>query len=159
MERRDRIAVAELLVACGIVTVGLLFLIGTLSIDDAGGGGLIGPRFFPWLVSGGLIVTGAVLILEAYRGRPEQTVVSPTGKPRYFAFAYISLGLLLQMLLIQSFGFVIAAVALFVCSARAFGARNWVVVPLIGLALAVVTYTGFRYGLEINLPGAFSGLR
>jgi putative tricarboxylic transport membrane protein len=160
--KRKAVPQGEFWVACGIILVGVFFAVGTLQIEETTASALIGPRFYPLLVSMGLLITGVLLARESIGDKktpdPPNPDVQQGSKPTFSAFVYITLGLLLHVLLMQTFGFVVASVTLFLCAARGFGARNWVTTGGIGLALSLATYSGFKYGLEINLPGIFSGL-
>ena len=165
MSTRKAVLTGEFWVACGIILLGVFFAAGTLQIEETTSSALIGPRFYPLLVSMGLLITGVLLARESIGGKKSLESPDPTNpdgqqdnKPTFSAFIYITLGLLLHVLLMQTFGFVVASVTLFLCAARGFGARNWVTTGGIGLALSLATYSGFKYGLEINLPGLFSGL-
>lgn len=64
----------------------------------------------------------------------------------------MSAGLLINLLTIESLGWLIATPLLFVCVARAFGSRRPVVDLAIGLTIAVLTFVVFNFGLDLNLP-------
>jgi putative tricarboxylic transport membrane protein len=56
------------------------------------------------------------------------------------------------MVLMERLGWIPATTLLFMATARAFGSRRWVVDGALGLAIAVVSFVIFNYGLELNLP-------
>jgi putative tricarboxylic transport membrane protein len=65
----------------------------------------------------------------------------------------------LQSLVIEHIGFVLAATITFVLTTFGFGSRRWLLNAAIGLVLAVVSYIGFTRGLGLNLPaGLLEGL-
>ena len=146
---RHRLVSGELLLAVGIVLLGLLFVAGTLAIPVTEAYERVGPAAYPWAISVALIVIGLILVREALRG-----VSTDTDVPRMqlLPVAYISLGLILHILLIERAGFIIASAILFFCAARAFGARSRIVTACIAVALAAAVYFAFSLGLDLPLP-------
>ena len=71
------------------------------------------------------------------------------------AFAWVSVGLFAQMLLIHRAGFVLAQAALFVCVARGFGSVRLVRDFAIGIALAIGVFLFFVKFLNVNLPAGW----
>ena len=143
----------ELLLALGIVAFGLFFAVQTSLIEVSPGYARVGPRVFPWVISGGLIALGLWLGFEAWTRRwVSAETVEPTAAFDWLAFLLIGLGLVLHMVLIGRAGFVIASSVLFVCVARAFGERRLARTAAIGLILTVIVYVGFTYGLGLALP-------
>lgn len=151
----------EILLSLGVVALGIFYLLGTLAIPtSASSYSRVSPADFPWGVSIALIVIGGFLLREALSGKwvgegsladaPAFTIVP---------FLWISVGLLLDIMLMEHGGFVIASTALFACTAYGFGARNWIFVAVIGLILCFLTYLGFSYGLDVGLPpGVLQGV-
>jgi len=151
---RSRFLRGEILLALGVIALGIAYVFGTMAIPvSTSGYSRVGPADFPWGISIALIVIGGFLLREALAGQwigegaqadaPAFTLVP---------FAWISLGLILDILLIEPAGFVLASAALFVCTAYGFGARNWLFTVAIGIALSFLTYVGFSYGLDVGLP-------
>ena len=58
----------------------------------------------------------------------------------------------MQMVLMERLGWIPATTLLFMATARAFGSRRWIVDGALGLAIAVLSFVIFNYGLELNLP-------
>lgn len=149
-----RLLRGEALLAGGVIALGLFVAVETLSISAPAGYSRVGPAAYPWAVAVALIATGAWLLWDAVAGtwRGER---GQAGAPAFDgrAFAYVSLGLILHMLLISTAGFVLASAVLFVCVARAFGGRNLLLSAAIGLGLALAAYVGFDRGLDLDLPG------
>ena len=67
------------------------------------------------------------------------------------AVALVAAGLLLQMFLIESLGWIIATTLLFI-AARLPSRSRVVITMLIGLALTGLTFVVFNYGLGLTLP-------
>jgi len=146
---------SEILLSLGVIALGCLYIIGTMAIPVATSGySRVGPADFPWGVSIALVVIGCFLLREALSGQWVGEGARPDA-PAFtlVPFAWISVGLILDLMLIERAGFIIASSALFACTAYGFGARNWLVTAAIGVILCVVTYLGFSYGLDVGLPG------
>jgi putative tricarboxylic transport membrane protein len=71
--------------------------------------------------------------------------------------AAIAVGLIQQMLLFESAGFVPTAAILFFCVAFGFGSRRYLRDIVIAIVLAIVAYVGFVHVLGLNLPAGFLG--
>jgi putative tricarboxylic transport membrane protein len=100
----------------------------------------VGPTAIPWLATGLLALLGLVLTWRGVRGgwqRGEQGAFEPRG------LGWLLAGLVLNVSLIATAGFVIASTALFVCTALAFGSRNPLRDAGIGFALALTAYAAF----------------
>lgn len=118
----------------------------------------VGPRLFPGLVAAGLILIGALLAREALRGGPGGSD-APPAQTQWGAFILVSAGLLLQALLIERLGFVLASTILFCFVAMAFGSRRHLRDAAIGVILSAVIFVGFTRGLDLSLPaGILEGL-
>lgn len=153
---RHRLRSGEFLLAAGVVILGLFFIVETMAVPNTTGYSQVGPRAYPWAISGALILIGAWLVRDALTGKWAGEGSRPDAFAfNWSAFAFISLGLILDMLLMERAGFVVASVALFACVARAFGARNILISVVIGLTLALTAYIGFDYGLGLDLPAGF----
>ncbi len=143
----------EMIVAAGIVMLGVAMAVGTLAIPASGGYERIGPAAYPWAISLSLVIIGAILARDAWRSAAP--TVPADERPVGFAlrpFALINLGLILHLLLIERAGFVIASTALFFCTAQALGARHRVVTASIAFALSLAVHFAFSVGLDLALP-------
>jgi putative tricarboxylic transport membrane protein len=110
----------------------------------------IGPRLFPFLVATGLIVVGALVLREALFGHiaHEQRGIELD----WLAVAFVSAGLVAQMLLLEWIGWIPATTLLFVAAARAFGSRRLLIDAVIGVVLTSLAFVIFNYGLGLSLP-------
>jgi hypothetical protein len=150
-----RPAWARLAVAIGLLALGLFFAVEAVGIRVLPTYARVGPRFFPYLVAGGLILLGAALTWRAWRGLDSD--VDPTGEAPADKLPMLVVvgGLVLQSLIFGYVGFVIAATMTFVLTCAGFGSRHLVRDGAIGLALAVASYVGFTRGLGLHLPAGF----
>jgi putative tricarboxylic transport membrane protein len=145
----------DLSIAIGVLVLGASLLVGTLAIPAVAGYERIGPAAFPWLISIGLIVVGCVLAWNALREgtQPDVHTSLRVGPP-----AFIVLGLLLHLLLLERAGFVVASSILFVCTALAFGTRHRLLTLAMGIGLALAAYLAFARGLGLELPSGVLGV-
>lgn len=110
----------------------------------------LGPRVAPYIVGTGLAALGVALLASALIGRwradPEEE-----GAPDLPALAWMAAGLILNVVLIQPLGFILASTILFAFVARGFGSRRWARNAGIGFAIALATYLGFERLLGIRV--------
>ena len=100
----------------------------------------VGPKVVPWMTTGLLAVMGLLLTVQGLRGGWEHDEV---GETDWRSLGWLLGGLLVNVLLIDTAGFIIAGTLLFICTARAFLSQQPVRDGLIGFALAVAAYVGF----------------
>jgi putative tricarboxylic transport membrane protein len=151
---------AELALSLGVLALGIAAAIVAWRLPEAGGYARIGPNFVPKLVAGGLILLGVWLLVERFTGgwrSPVPDDAAERGEHPFLpcAFAWVSAGLLAQMALINTAGFVVAAAALFVCVARGFGSERWLRDLAAGLAIGVAVFAFFVHFLNVNLPAGW----
>jgi putative tricarboxylic transport membrane protein len=147
-----------LAVAAGVVGLGLFFLLGAFRIAGEAAYAGVGPRAFPIVIGGALVLFGGLLGIQVLRGRadlhPEGGEDVDTSRAAELGpMVWIIVGLALAVPLLERVGFPIAATIAFVLTARAFGSRRLVRDTLIGLALSVATFYVFARGLGVSLPG------
>lgn len=137
----------------GVILFGVFVAILTTNIPIGPAYSAVGPKVFPWLISGALIVIGVLLLVEGLTTAepPERIEVD------WRAIVIIALGLAAQLLLMKPAGFIIASTVLFVAVARAFGGKRWWLEIVVGLALSAVTQIGFTWGLGLQLPSGILG--
>ena len=158
----------EILLGLGLVALGLFFAIETTEIKVAPIYAKVGPTVFPWIVAGALIVLGVLFAVQAWRQgqrSPSPGPIPGQGYPAtppappsdWRALAVISAGLLLQVVLFRTLGFVITATILFMAVTFAFGSRQYLRNAVVAVLLAVVVYIGFTRGLRLQLPSGLLG--
>jgi putative tricarboxylic transport membrane protein len=156
----------QALVGAGVVAVGLLLVGGATQISTEAGYGGVGPNFLPWVVGGLLLVCGAVLVWEsATGGFRELGDVPGEAAGHWPGFAWVSVGLLLNAMLITTIGFILSCTLCFVLAVRGIkmsmgrrdlSLRSLVADALIGVAISAPVYWMFTKLLAINLPGLTS---
>jgi putative tricarboxylic transport membrane protein len=144
----------EAVVAGFILLLGLYVAVETAMLRTGPGYAAIGPKLFPWLVAAGLLVVGVALLYEARAGAVAQPAGFDLDLPPAVA---VTVGLVLQMVLMKPAGFVIATAVVFVAVAYALGSRRIVLNAAVGLVLCAVTYLAFTRGLGLALPAGALG--
>lgn len=149
----------RLALSLGIFGLGLFYVVEALGIRVLPTYSRVGPRFFPYMVAGGLILLGAVLAWRAWRGTDSDADATGDGPSDKLSMSLVLAGLILQSLVIDWIGFVLAAAITFVLTAAGFGSRRWLLNAGIGFVLAAISYVGFTRGLGLSLPaGLLEGL-
>jgi putative tricarboxylic transport membrane protein len=157
---RRTVHIGEVVISLVLVMIGSFVIYETQGIAETQGYSQVGPRLFPYIIGTGLTLCGAVLGWHAMVGgwrnvpldQPEHDA------PDWMAFAIISVGIVLHMVLIGWAGFIIASTLMFVLIARGFGSKRSVRDVLIGLAISVAAYFLFTMALGLRLPpGPFGG--
>jgi putative tricarboxylic transport membrane protein len=154
----DRVEIGAALGALGL---GLFLLAGSFSIGLGAGYDRIGPRFFPYLVGFGSLLSGGLLLREAFRGGKTSRPSRGEGAFPTSRSASLTLGfaLLSSVLLLERAGFVLTAALLFWLVARAFASARPARDAVSGLVLSLAVYLAFTRGLGLVLPrGLLGGL-
>ena len=151
---------AELILSLGVLALGITASVIAWRLPEGGGYARIGPNFVPKLVAGGLVLLGWWLLAERFTGGWRAPVdMDPVARGEHgflpSAFLWVSAGLVLQMALINSAGFVLAAGVLFACVARGFGSRRVLRDLAGGLLLGLGVFAFFVYFLNVNLPAGW----
>jgi putative tricarboxylic transport membrane protein len=110
-----------------------------------------GQHIFPVVVFTGAVGVIAMLLFQWRRGvaRGNDAGDHPTANRR--AIARMLAGLVLFVVLLEPLGFVVAATALFICAASAFGAPS-IRSGVVGVVLCAIVYLAFTRGLDLTLP-------
>jgi putative tricarboxylic transport membrane protein len=141
--------VGEAVLGAAVLALGLFIAVETAMLKVAPTHATVGPRLFPLLVAAGLIVVGALVLHQALFGH----VAHERGfELDWVAVALVSAGLVAQLLLLESLGWILATTLLFVAVARAFGSRTLALNAMIGFVLASLAFGVFNYGLGLSLP-------
>ncbi len=151
---------AELVASLSVLGLGLGATAVAIGLPEGGGYARIGPNFVPKLVAGALVLLGAWLLAEWASGGWRQPVEDDPATRGDHAFVpsamvWVLGGLLLQMALVHTAGFPIAAAALFACVARGFGSARPLRDASVGLAIGLAIFGFFVGFLNVNLPAGW----
>jgi putative tricarboxylic transport membrane protein len=156
---RSELGVALLLgVVGGVVLLDALRLGAPTTASD-----LVGPKAFPLLISGLLLVCAVLLALDVVRGGHGQAEegedVDLTAPTEWQVVAPLLAVFVANVLLVDVLGWVISGAMLFLGCTWALGSRHHVRDAVIALALSLATFYGFYLGLGIALPaGVLDGV-
>jgi putative tricarboxylic transport membrane protein len=160
MTTAHRFHPGELLISLVLIAIGSFVIYETQGIAETQGFSQVGPRLFPNIIGAGLTLCGAWLGWQAISGgwRNVPLDEGEHDAPDWVAFAIISAGIILHMVLIGWAGFIIASTLLFAFIARGFGSKRPVRDVAIGAVIAILAFLLFTQGLGLNLPkGPFGG--
>jgi putative tricarboxylic transport membrane protein len=149
--------VGELLCSLGLLAIGLFVLVDTGNIPARQTFSGVGPRLFTYIIGTVLVGSGALLAWRAlaggWRNMPEDQAAHAT--PDWRAFVLISAGIVLQMVVVGTAGFILAGAGLVVLVARGFGSTRVVRDVVVGLALSTAAYLTFTRLLSLSLPAGW----
>jgi len=151
---------AQLVLSLAVLAIGIGAAAIAFSLPETSGYARVGPNFMPKVVSSGLVLLGAWLLAEHFTGGWREAVDDdPAARGDHpfaaAAFLWVSGGLFLQMALIHTGGFVVAAMALYACVARGFGSARPLRDLAIGLVLGLCVFLFFVRFLNVNLPAGW----
>lgn len=152
-----RRSVAEVVLSLTVLLLGIaVFAIGT-SLSGNQRYALVGPDMMPIVVGAGLALLGGWLLVQSLKGgwhNPEPDPPQAGGDHAFTgsAFLWVLAGLAVQMALMHTGGFVVAAGALFLCVARGFGSARLLRDVLSGLVIGLAIFLFFVRLLNVNLP-------
>ncbi|KGJ75701.1 integral membrane protein [Cryobacterium roopkundense] len=151
--------VGEIVFALVILSLGIVGFVAGAGIMTPSSASDIGPRAFPFLVSGLLVVIGIGLIIQLLRGHvgvaDEGEDVDPTVKTDWLTVAKLVVCIAVHTILIVPLGWPVAAAVLFFGAGWSLGAKPWWRNALIAVALALVLQYVFAGLLGVSLPAGF----
>jgi putative tricarboxylic transport membrane protein len=147
----------ELGLALVVLGLGVFVIVGTLDVSAAASQLGLGPRFFPMLVGGSLIVIGLFYVadvLRGGRGDPEESEDVDADAPADWRSVGLVSGVFLGFTaLLEVLGWIIASSLLFFGLSVVLGAAHRLRAAGIAVVLGLVTYLLFVKGLGVTLPG------
>jgi putative tricarboxylic transport membrane protein len=150
MERR-RFQPQEAALGLGLALLAFCIIALTMRITVGFSYDNVGPRTFPYLIAGMLLISGGAILIGAFA----DTLWEPRRDDdpvRWLPIALISAALIFQLLVIRKIGWIPAATVAFAVVAYAFGERRMLLNLLFGFLLASGTFVLFNYGLQLRLP-------
>jgi putative tricarboxylic transport membrane protein len=148
---------AELGVAAGVVVLGVFLLAETTAIEAPATSNALGPKFFPTCIGVLLLVCGAWLAVDVWRGGhgdPEIGEDVDMSRPSdWLSVGLVSIVFLLHAALLGPLGWPIAGALLFWGVAASLGSRHWLRDGAVSVLLAVAVFEIFTRALSVYLPG------
>lgn len=119
----------------------------------------VGPKLVPYFVGACLLGLGVVLLIQALRGgwsaELDEVRDAPPVNPR--SFGLLLAGLLANLLLIDTLGFVFAGTVQFVLIAWALNTHSLWRAALVGFAVTMGAYLFFDKALGVNIGAGILG--
>ena len=156
-----RSAKGELVFTSFLFVAGLIVLWDASRLPELQIADFTGSKLFPSIIGGLMVFLAAIQLILVWRGniaQPEEIEGGVAdGKVHWKPFLLILAGLLFFAFTIKILGFIISATTLFALVVYALNTKKtkWYVAIPIALAVAVVTYLGFKEGLQVDLPFGF----
>jgi putative tricarboxylic transport membrane protein len=135
------LAKGDLAIAVGVVLLGLIAGWQTILIPQSAYAA-VGPRAFAWATAVMLVGMGLLLVKDAVTGGWSHES-DEFGEVDWQGGLWLAAGLIANIALIETLGFILTSTLLFICTAKAFGSIKLTRDALIGFALAFVAYVGF----------------
>lgn len=149
-----RSRLGPVVVALVVLVTGIGVVWATTLINVSPAYSRIGPNVFPRIIGAALIVSGLLLLFNAASGRWECEATDPNEpRPDLLPLLWVGGGLVLNLLLIKSVGFILSSTLMYVFIAKGFGARRWWLAAVVGFVLALVAYYGFARWLGLRMGG------
>lgn len=131
-----------------LLALGAGIIFGTFSVSALPGQDSLGPRLFPALIGGGLMLLG----LAHFRPNRANTLEGHADEGHWPSLLWMVGGLAFGAFTYKLLGFIPAALGVFVLTARGFAGRwDWRHVA-VGLVIVLIAFFGFTKGLGLNLP-------
>ncbi|MEU4511482.1 tripartite tricarboxylate transporter TctB family protein [Nonomuraea wenchangensis] len=153
----------ELGLALVVLGLGVFVIAGTLDVSAAASRLGPGPRFFPVLVGGAMVVIGLFYVLDVLRGGhgdPEESEDVDAAAPADLRGMLLVSGIFLAFAaLLDLLGWIIGASLLFFGISVALGAGHRARAAVVAVVMGVLTYVLFVKGLGVRLPdGPLAGV-
>jgi putative tricarboxylic transport membrane protein len=152
LKGRSELGLAALLGAVGVIVI-LDAAALTVPYSQADP---VGPKTMPFIIGGLLLVCAVLLAINVLRGGQGEAEggedVDLSHPSDWRTLIPLVGAFVLNILLIDTVGWVISGALLFWGSAWALGSRRYVRDAIIAVVLSLGTFYGFYLGLGINLP-------
>lgn len=136
--------------------VGALMLWGAFTIEAPANATRPGPGFFPGMIGALLLAATAFLVVGNLRRRPQGTANTLAwfeARPVLIVVA----ALVVNTVLLEFLGWLLAGALLFWAVAFAFGARAYLRDAVVALSVSAAVQVGFSLGLGLSLPSGILG--
>lgn len=147
---------AELGLAGLLLALGVFLLVETQRIPVPVNANALGPRFFPLVVGGVLVVVGLWLAVDVLRGgHGEMEAAEDVDTSRssdWRTLVLLSAVFLGHAALLEPLGFPVASALLFFGVGATLGSRRWARDAAVAVVLAGLVFLVFARGLGVSLP-------
>lgn len=151
---------SELLVAAGMIILGIVVLIYTQDIRVTRAT-TVSPRLVPQIIGVGALLIGAWYIIDIIRtphdisGGEDSEDVDIDAPTDWTALIIIGIALTIFAFIVEPLGFSLASAVMFFITSFAMGSRKYVLNALLGLVLGVAVFLVFDTWLGVRLPAGW----
>lgn len=151
------------LTAIVVLGIGVVALSQALTIREGAGYSVVGPRFFPIIISLGLLLWGVAFLIRTTPLAPDADLAEQAAVEEA-ATHWATVLTIMAMLVIYVFalgplGYPLATALFFPAVARIMGSRNSFRDLVIGILLGLIIYIAFTRFLGVRLPaGVLMGI-
>ena len=142
-------------VAVVLLATGLVLTYQTFQIREGGGYSVVGPRFFPSIVSIGLLILGTIFLLRTTLWPDTSLAEQATTEERlthWPSVLWTCSTLIIYPFAMDSIGYVAATAIFFPVVTRILGSRQPWRDVIVGVSIAVIIYICFTRFLGVRLP-------
>jgi putative tricarboxylic transport membrane protein len=145
-------------VSAFVLLLGLVVLYETTLIPSATvARGPVGPRAVPFVIGASLVILSIFHALDVARGGHGEAEagedIEAGTRADWRTVALVVVAFVANIFLIEILGWILSGALLFWVTARALGSRHAVRDVAVALAMGVVSFLIFAYGLGLALPG------
>ncbi|WP_127751792.1 tripartite tricarboxylate transporter TctB family protein [Devosia sp. 1566] len=152
MQAISKLRMGHALLGAFLMLLALAICIETLQHEPIQQQAVLGPTFFPLLISAALALNGIALVFKAFRRAIDE---SGWLELQFLPVLIVLGGLMVSFFLLETAGWVICSAITFTAAAAAFGERRqWINVP-VGLIIGVLSFFIFNNLLGLSLPGGW----
>ncbi|MDB5622659.1 MAG: tripartite tricarboxylate transporter TctB family protein [Devosia sp.] len=152
MQAISRLRMGHALLGALLLLLALAITIETLQHEPIQQQAVLGPTFFPLLISAALTLNGVALIFKALRGQIDD---NEWLELQFLPVLVILGGLTASFFLLETAGWVICSAITFTVTASAFGERRQGINVSVGLIIGVLSFYIFNNLLGLSLPGGW----
>ncbi len=113
MAPRQNVSIAGAAIGVGLVLLGAVIGIDAATMRVPPTYAKVGPHIFPIVFSIGLVITGALIVFRAFVPKSGPVLAAEDAPTDWRAVAIVSVGLILDALLLKTLGFIITALGAF----------------------------------------------
>ena len=141
----------NILAALALIGIGAWYGVMTAILPQRSLPNTPGPSFFPWLITGGLLLLSAGLLVQGIMGYLRETPEPGTGGFPWHAVYALAM-FVAYLVALPYAGFLAASVPFFAGLMLLYGGRNPLIVGIAAIGVPVVLFIVFRHGFQILLP-------
>ena len=150
--------VADRVISVLSLALAVAYLLATRQIPALEIGDPLGPRAFPQLLGGGLILAAILLFVETLKKSPHAEGAAAAAGSHWGVVAFVTVWTGAYFLLFEALGYVVASAAYLLVLMAVFNRGRWAMNVATAVLFSAVTYWVFTRQLGVTLPAGLLGL-